>query len=58
MRIIHTADWHLGNAMDEIDRTEEHKQFLDWLREKIRKDKPNAQKTQKAVRIPRVPKSD
>ena len=29
-----------------------------WLREKIRKDKPNAPKTQKAVRIPRVPKSD
>ena len=20
MRIIHTADWHLGNAMDEIGR--------------------------------------
>ena len=29
-----------------------------WLREKIRKDKPNASKTPKAVRIPRVPKSD
>ena len=35
MRIIHTADWHLGNAMDEIDRTEEHQQFLDWLRGEI-----------------------
>ena len=31
MKLIHTADWHLGNSMHDIDRQEETKQFLDWL---------------------------
>lgn len=35
MRILHTADWHLGNAMHDIDRHEEAKQFLGWLKGKI-----------------------
>ena len=35
MKLIHTADWHLGNSMHDIDRQEETKQFLDWLREYI-----------------------
>ena len=35
MKFIHTADWHLGNSMHDIDRREEAKQFLDWLRERI-----------------------
>ena len=35
MRFIHTADWHLGNAMHDIDRQGETKGFLGWLRERI-----------------------
>ena len=35
MRIIHTSDWHLGNAMFDIDRTEEIKSFFAWLRKQI-----------------------
>ncbi|SHH90881.1 Exodeoxyribonuclease I subunit D [Fibrobacter sp. UWH9] len=35
MKFIHTADWHLGNTMHDIDRTEETKQFLAWLKDRI-----------------------
>lgn len=36
MRIIHTADWHLGQTFYGYDRTVEHRVFLDWLRVIIR----------------------
>ena len=35
MRIIHTADWHLGNQMHDINRTEEARNFLKWLKAQI-----------------------
>lgn len=35
MRFLHTADWHLGNSMHNIDRTEESAKFLEWLKNKI-----------------------
>ncbi len=38
MKIIHTADWHLGNRMHDIDRTQEVQFFLDWLKEEIVKE--------------------
>ena len=31
MRILHTADWHIGQRLHERQRTDEHKKFLDWL---------------------------
>ena len=31
MRILHTADWHIGKRLYQHHRTEEHQQFLDWL---------------------------
>ncbi|WP_461400570.1 metallophosphoesterase, partial [Flavitalea sp.] len=31
MKILHTADWHLGQLFHEYDRGWEHQQFLDWL---------------------------
>ena len=31
MRILHTADWHIGHRLYERSRIEEHRQFLDWL---------------------------
>lgn len=31
IRILHTADWHLGQTFFGYDRTQEHEHFLDWL---------------------------
>ena len=31
MKILHTADWHIGQTFHEYDRSYEHQQFLDWL---------------------------
>lgn len=39
MKFLHTADWHLGNSMFDIDRTEEFSSFLHWLKETIIKEK-------------------
>ncbi len=38
MKILHTADWHLGQLFHEYDRNFEHQQFLDWLLETIKKE--------------------
>ena len=35
IRILHTADWHLGQTFFGYDRTEEHEAFLNWLAEEI-----------------------
>ena len=39
MRIIHTADWHLGQTFYSYDRSKEHELFLDWLCTTIRERK-------------------
>ena len=39
MRILHTADWHLGARLVERDRLPEHERFLDWLVETLRGEK-------------------
>ena len=31
MRILHTADWHLGHTLHEHSRVLEHRRFLAWL---------------------------
>ncbi|NOQ62895.1 MAG: exonuclease subunit SbcD [Methyloprofundus sp.] len=31
LRIIHTADWHLGHHLHGVSRNYEQQQFLDWL---------------------------
>ena len=31
MKILHTADWHIGQRLHERQRTDEHEQFLEWL---------------------------
>ena len=36
MRILHTADWHIGHRLYERNRVGEHEQFLDWLIETIK----------------------
>lgn len=35
MKFIHTADWHLGNTMHDIDRTRETGAFLEWFKSEI-----------------------
>lgn len=42
MKIIHTADWHLGNTFHGYDRTDEHSHFLDWLVGTLRSEQPDA----------------
>ena len=37
MKILHTADWHIGQRLHERPRVDEHKQFLNWLLETIQK---------------------
>lgn len=31
MKVLHTADRHIGQLFHEYDRTYEHQQFLNWL---------------------------
>ncbi|MBR1594355.1 MAG: exonuclease SbcCD subunit D [Alloprevotella sp.] len=42
MKIIHTADWHLGNTFHGHNREEEHSHFLGWLLETLKIEKPDA----------------
>ncbi len=36
MRILHTADWHIGQRLYERQRHDEHEQFLTWLLQTIK----------------------
>ncbi len=31
IRVLHTADWHLGKKLEQSERTDEHEVFLNWL---------------------------
>jgi len=42
MRILHTADWHLGQKLCDRDRKEEHDLFLNWLLNTIENQQPDA----------------
>ncbi|MDZ4402975.1 exonuclease SbcCD subunit D C-terminal domain-containing protein [Prosthecobacter sp.] len=42
MRILHTADWHLGARLVERDRLPEQVAFLDWLIDTLRSEKIDA----------------
>jgi exonuclease SbcD len=42
MKLLHTSDWHLGARLYEQDRTAEHAAFLDWLRDLLRAERPDA----------------
>jgi DNA repair protein SbcD/Mre11 len=35
IRILHTADWHLGREFHGADLSEAHQEFFDWLTERI-----------------------
>lgn len=42
MKIIHTADWHLGNVFHRHNRVAEHRHFFGWLRDTIVAQQPDA----------------
>ncbi|CAO3450203.1 Exonuclease SbcD [Azospirillum argentinense] len=35
MRLLHTADWHLGQTLHGFAREHEHARFLDWLLDRL-----------------------
>ncbi|WP_161890638.1 exonuclease SbcCD subunit D C-terminal domain-containing protein [Pontibacter russatus] len=42
MRVLHTSDWHLGQRLVNLERTEEHQRFLDWLLQTIAQEQVEA----------------
>lgn len=42
MRLLHSADWHLGARLVERDRLAEHAAFLDWLIDTLRAESIDA----------------
>lgn len=42
IRILHTADWHLGQTFFGYDRVEEHAHFLDWLARELKENEIDA----------------
>ena len=42
LRIIHTADWHLGHSLQGVSRDYEHRCFLDWLLETLQARRADA----------------
>lgn len=42
MKIIHTSDWHLGAQLYEQSRHSEHEKFTTWLKNLMRREKPDA----------------
>lgn len=42
MKIIHTADLHLGNVFHQHSRVEEHRHFFQWLLQTLREESPDA----------------
>jgi len=42
MKLLHTADWHLGARLVERDRLPEHERFLDWLIDTLRTEQIDA----------------
>ena len=41
MRILHTADWHLGHQLCKHSRKEEHQRFTNWLLDRIESHRIN-----------------
>ncbi|HEY4649875.1 MAG TPA: exonuclease subunit SbcD, partial [Pontibacter sp.] len=38
MRVLHTSDWHLGQRLVTLERTDEHQHFLNWLLQTIEQE--------------------
>ncbi len=42
LRIIHTADWHLGHTLHGVSREYEHERFLSWLLDTLEEELADA----------------
>lgn len=42
MRLLHTADWHLGQTLHDFDRSYEHRCFLNWLLDTLESEQADA----------------
>ena len=42
LRLLHTADWHLGHVLREFDRTFEHESLIAWLLDTIEHESVDA----------------
>lgn len=42
MKLIHTADWHIGQSFYGYSRDNEHRIFFEWLRTVIKREKADA----------------
>lgn len=42
MRLLHTADWHLGQTLYDFERSYEHQCFLDWLLDTLENERIDA----------------
>ena len=42
MKLLHTSDWHLGQSLNQYDRSFEHTQFLAWLLNTLEAEKVDA----------------
>lgn len=42
LRLLHTADWHLGQSFHGYDRDYEHARFLSWLLATLATERPDA----------------
>ena len=38
MRLLHTADWHLGHTLHDMSRQHEHAHFLSWLLDTLERE--------------------
>jgi exonuclease SbcD len=42
MRLLHTSDWHLGQSLNQFERSFEHARFLGWLLDTLEAEKVDA----------------
>lgn len=42
VRLLHTADWHLGQTLHDFDRSYEHRCFLNWLLDTLEREQIDA----------------
>ena len=60
LRILHTADWHLGRDLAGVDRTQDFERFLAWLTDEVRTRRPDVLPggggTSSTPRCPRTPR--
>jgi len=42
LRLLHTADWHLGHTMHGVERDFEHASFVDWLLDTLERERIDA----------------